>query len=169
MGEPVQATSNYAQKHQLRASMIPRAQMKAIRSSSTTKIITRLQAPRQCIKGPPPPPSKPKGTESRQKTEKKDDPSETKKFTQRKTEEHDKAPSNQTFFDIKKAAIISIPREGPASVTCDGIEPLIQAQNLWHTLQHLKLLQEWQSPQMPDQPLDSQAPKPILEANPLLR
>ena len=86
-------------------------QVKATRSSSITANITRLQAPRQCIKGPPPPPIKPKGTESRQKTEKKDDPSETQKFNQRK-EEHDKAPSNQTFFDVKKTTHISIPARG---------------------------------------------------------
>ena len=53
----------------------------------------------------------PKGTESRQKAEKKNDPSEIHKFNQR-NEEHDKTPSNQTFFDVKKTTLISIPARG---------------------------------------------------------
>ena len=74
--KPVQ-TISAPKSTNLEFSKILRMQVKAIRSLTITANITRLQAPRQCIKGLLPPTIKPKGTELRQKTDKKDDPNET--------------------------------------------------------------------------------------------
>ena len=67
-------------------------------------IITRFQAPRQCIKSPPPPPNTPKGTESRQKKENKDDP-----VRPRNTKvEKNRFETNALFITTRHSSIVDM-------------------------------------------------------------